>query len=129
MQAAMLMPLLDARNCHFFSLQIGPAAAQISALKPRVQDLGDRVSNMSETAAAVAALDLVISVDTSLAHIAGALGTPVWTLLAHVPDWRWGMEGERHALYSSMRLFRQKNRRDWPGLIADVRAALGREEA
>jgi hypothetical protein len=127
-RAEILAPLLDAPDCHFFSLQIGPAGAQVSVLKPGIEDLGDRVSNMSETAAAIATLDLVISVDTSLAHLAGALGTPVWTLLPHVPDWRWGMEGETHPLYRSMRLFRQKTRRDWRGVIADVRAALGQEE-
>lgn len=127
MQAAMLRPLLDAAGCHFFSLQIGPAGAQIATLKPRVEDLSDRVSNMSETAAAITALDLVISVDTSLAHLAGALGTPVWTMLAHVPDWRWGMEGETSPLYGSMRLFRQKARRDWAGVVEDIRASLERE--
>ncbi|HEY4342973.1 MAG TPA: tetratricopeptide repeat-containing glycosyltransferase family protein [Parvibaculum sp.] len=129
MRAQMFAPLLEVAGCHFFGLQIGPAGAQVSALKPGVQDLGDRVSNMSETAAAIAALDLVISVDTSLAHLAGALGTPVWTLLPHVPDWRWGMEGKAHPLYGFMRLFRQKTRRDWAGVIADVRMALDRGEA
>lgn len=124
MQAAMLAPLLNAAECSFFSLQIGPSAGQVSVLRPKIEDLGGRVSNMSETAAAIAALDLVISVDTSLAHLAGALGRPVWTMLPHVPDWRWGMEGETNPLYGTMRLFRQTVRRDWAGVVADVRAAL-----
>ncbi|MCE9648445.1 MAG: tetratricopeptide repeat protein [Parvibaculum sp.] len=124
MKAAMLAPLLDAPGCSFFSLQIGPAATQVSALKPRIEDLGPRVPNMSETAAAISALDLVISVDTSLAHLAGALGKPVWTMLPHVPDWRWGMDGAAHPLYRTMRLFRQRSRRDWPGVVAEMRAAL-----
>jgi Flp pilus assembly protein TadD len=124
MPAANFAPLLDLPDTSFFSLQIGPAAAQFSALKAGAHDLGDGVSSMAETAAAISALDLVISVDTSLAHLAGALGTPVWTLLPHVPDWRWGMSGESSALYRSMRLFRQQERRDWQGVIRRVGAAL-----
>ena len=79
---------------------------------------------MTATAAAIAALDLVIAVDTSLAHVAGAVGTPVMTLLSLVPDWRWGMDGVRTELYNSMRLIRQEKRKDWAGVIEKVSAAL-----
>ncbi len=121
-----LRALTDVSGCSFFSLLIGPAASQIATLKDRVVDLSDSVATMSETAAAIAALDLVISVDTSIAHLAGALGTPVWTMLSHVPDWRWGLEGETTALYRSMRLFRQSRRGDWSGVVDVVGKALGK---
>ncbi len=124
MPAEMLRPLLDLENCHFFSLQVGPAAAGMAALKPQVEDLSAQVSSMTDVAAAIAALDLVISVDTSLAHLGGALGKEVWTMLPHVPDWRWGMSGERHPLYANTRLFRQTSRGDWAGVVNEIRAAL-----
>ncbi len=124
MKAEHLRPLLDLPDCHFFSLQVGPATAGMVALKPKVEDLSAQVSNMTDAAAAIAALDLVISVDTSLAHLGGALGTEVWTMLPHVPDWRWGMSGDKHPLYGTVRLFRQKVRGDWAGVVSDIRAAL-----
>lgn len=124
MQAELLQPLFDLPDCHFFSLQVGPAAAGMASLKPQVEDLSAQVGNMSDAAAAIAALDLVISVDTSLAHLGGALGTEVWTMLPHVPDWRWGMSGDTHPLYATTRLFRQKTRGDWTGVVSDIRAAL-----
>ncbi|MGV8997270.1 MAG: tetratricopeptide repeat protein [Parvibaculaceae bacterium] len=124
MASDMLVPLLDAPGCHFFSLQIGLAAAGISALKPQVEDLSALVGNMADAAAAIAALDLVITVDTSIGHLAGALGREAWTMLPHVPDWRWGMSGATHPLYSSTQLFRQTRRGDWAGVVSDIRAAL-----
>ena len=124
MRADLLQPLLDLSDCHFFSLQVGPPAVGMASLKPRVEDLSAQVSNMTDAAAAIAALDLVISVDTSLAHLGGALGTEVWTMLPHVPDWRWGMKGDTHPLYATTKLFRQKTRGDWAGVVSDIRAAL-----
>lgn len=124
MPAERLLPLLKVEGCHFYSLQIGSKPADAVLFKEGVTDLSKDVSNMMSTAAAIAALDLVIGVDTSLIHLAGALGTPVWTMLSRVPDWRWGLGGDTTPLYSSMRLFRQKQRRDWPGIVQDVAAAL-----
>lgn len=91
-------------------------------------DLGERLGDFAETARFVAATDLVITVDTAMAHLSGALGHPVWVLLAKVPDWRWGLEGEETAWYPSMRLWRQHRRGDWPELAGRVAAALGRLE-
>jgi ADP-heptose:LPS heptosyltransferase len=72
----------------------------------------------------VAALDLTISVDTSVAHLAGAIGAPVWLLNRRDTDWRWLHHGETTMWYPSMRIFRQKQMRQWDQVIADVRAAL-----
>jgi len=73
-----------------------------------------------DTAAVIANLDLVITIDTSIAHLAGALGKPVWVLLPHVPDWRWMLGREDSPWYPTMKLFRQKNPGDWPSVINTV---------
>jgi FkbM family methyltransferase len=80
--------------------------------------------SFATTAGAIMALDLVITVDTSIAHLAGALGKPVWLLLSYDPDWRWGLTGETSIWYPSMRIFRQPKFRDWKSVIANVSAAL-----
>ena len=90
-----------------YSLQVGPASRQPAPEGMPVTRLGDGLHDFSETAAALAALDLLITVDTSVAHLAGALGTTVWLILPSNPDWRWGREGDRTPWYPSMRLFRQ----------------------
>lgn len=124
MAGEFLQPLLKVPGCHFFSLQIGSKAVDTPLIKGGMIDLSRDVANMSATAGAISALDLVIAVDTSLAHLAGALGTPVWTLLAAVPDWRWGRTSSVTNIYDSMRLFRQPERRDWAAVVEQVRAAL-----
>ena len=121
-----LLPLLATRGCRFFSLQIGPKPQDKALFDAGLVDLSAEVSTMTTTAAAVAALDLVIGVDTSLVHLAGALGTPVWTLLCSVPDWRWGRSGQATPLYRSMRFFRQRQRGDWPGVVGEAGMALSR---
>ncbi|MDR3499373.1 MAG: tetratricopeptide repeat protein [Parvibaculum sp.] len=126
MPASALKPLAGIAGCHFFSLQVGDKAADADLINSGVIDISKDVSNITSTAAAIAALDLVIAVDTSLAHLAGAIGTPVWTLLSHVPDWRWGLTGDTTPLYRSMRLVRQPRRRSWPAVIAAVSDALRR---
>jgi ADP-heptose:LPS heptosyltransferase len=84
----------------------------------------DMLSDFSETAALIEQLDLVISVDTAVAHLAGALGRPTWLLLPAGPDWRWGQRGERTDWYPTMRIFRQKTPGDWQGVVAEVQRAL-----
>nr|WP_242033539.1 glycosyltransferase family 9 protein [Phormidium sp. FACHB-592] len=79
---------------------------------------------MAETAAAIAQLDLVITVDTSIAHLAGALGKPVWVLLTLQPDWRWMLHREETPWYPTMRLFRQSKLNDWQGVLDRVVHAL-----
>lgn len=124
--AAMLKPLLSVPNVRFFSLQFGPGAEAAADL-PGVVDLAPGIGPLAELAAAVSALDLVVSIDTGVVHLAGALGRPVWTLLNMAPDWRWGLEGETTPWYLAMRLFRQKARGDWAAVVADVGAQLVRE--
>ncbi|MGH9663569.1 MAG: tetratricopeptide repeat protein [Bryobacteraceae bacterium] len=108
-----------------FALQKGEAAlAQAASLN--MVSLESPSTNLCDTAAIVANLDLIVSVDTSIAHLGGALGKPVWTLLAFAPDWRWLLDREDCPWYPSMRLFRQSRRGDWSGVMARVRAALVR---
>lgn len=115
-----LRPLLRCDLATFYSLQIDPRA-------PSDVDLIDLTTHMrdfADTAALMAELDLVITVDTAAAHLAGALGLPVWLLLPFVPDWRWGLEREETPWYSTMRLFRQPRAGDWESVVQRVVDAL-----
>ena len=105
------------------SLQTGPRAQEAAHL-PGVADQSARLADWSETAALVGALDLVISVDTAVAHLAGALGIPTWVMLPHAPDWRWLLARCDTPWYASARLFRQERPGDWDGVAARVAAAL-----
>jgi Tfp pilus assembly protein PilF len=122
---SMLAPLCSARAA-LFSLQKGPASEQLRSLPPkfRVEDLEAACSDMSDTAAAIMALDLVISVDTSVAHLAAALGKPVWLLLPFVPDWRWLLQRQDSPWYPTMRLFRQPSPGAWEPVIQSVAREL-----
>jgi ADP-heptose:LPS heptosyltransferase len=86
--------------------------------------LTDRIGDFSDTAALIGQLDLVISVDTSVAHLAGALGKPAWILLPFAPDWRWLLGRDDSPWYPSARLFRQGAPQDWDSLLRSVRDAL-----
>lgn len=120
-----LLPLTDLPGAQFFSLQkpLGDGQAEMLATHG-VVDLEIDGSGYAHTAAHVERLDLVISVCTSVAHLAGALGRPVWTLLAHYADWRWGISGDTTPWYPSMRLWRQRAPGDWAELITRVRDEL-----
>jgi len=104
------------------SLQKGAAAQQTAGFP--ISDWTTDLSDMAETAALVSALDLVISVDTAVAHLAGALGRPVWLLNRFDCDWRWGVTGEESIWYKSLRQFRQPSRGDWATPIAQMITAL-----
>jgi len=86
----------------------------------------DQLSDIDTFAAQVAAMDLVITIDNSTAHIAGGLGVPVWVMLPFHSDWRWLIQGERSVWYPSMRLFRQSKPGDWISVVQDVTRALDR---
>ena len=86
--------------------------------------LGDQLTDFADTAAVIANLDLVISVETAVPHLAGAMARPVWTLLPFVPAWRWLLAREDSPWYPSMRLFRQPRSGDWDSVIASVAQRL-----
>jgi len=79
---------------------------------------------IADTAATIAALDLVITVDTMVAHLAGALGAPVWLMLHFAADWRWQLDRSDSPWYTTMRLFRQKRPGDWDAIVAEITTAL-----
>ena len=85
------------------------------------------ISDLVETAAAIVNLDLVVAVDTSIVHLAGALGRPTWVLLPFAPDWRWMLGRDDSPWYPSLRLFRQKEPDDWDPVVARVRRALAQQ--
>jgi ADP-heptose:LPS heptosyltransferase len=85
-----------------------------------VTDWTDEFVDFAETAGLIANLDLVITIDTAVAHLAGAMGKPVWVLLKHVPDWRWMMGREDSPWYPSMRLFRQEKLGDWAAPVRRI---------
>jgi hypothetical protein len=120
MPPAALAPLLAMPGISFVNLQVGPAAQAIPALP----DLSAWLTDYAETAALIANLDLVISVDTSVAHVAGALGKPAWVLLPHAPDWRWHLGRGDTPWYSSLRLFRQPEPGDWASMVDAVVRAM-----
>jgi len=123
---AHLLPLLGDRQVQFYSLQVGERAADLRAVADGdVTDLSGRLGDFADTAGAIEALDLVISVDTAVAHLAGALGKPVWLLLPYVPDWRWLLDRDDSPWYPTMRLFRQARRGDWDEVVARVARELG----
>jgi len=122
---AALAPLWAAERARFVSLQrdLRPGDAEALASAP-VLHLGPELDDFDDTAAVLAQCDLVISVDTSVAHLAGALGRPLWVLLPYAADWRWTAAGERSPWYPSARLFRQPGPGDWDSVVSDVLKAL-----
>jgi tetratricopeptide (TPR) repeat protein len=119
-------PLAQLAGVKLCSLQEGPGSDQQGEAAARfpVIDMASRFQNFGDTAAALVNLDLVITVDSAVAHCAGALGVPVWLLLPYGPDWRWLLEREDSPWYPTMRLFRQKAAGDWDGVFARVAAEL-----
>lgn len=115
-------PLAKLPNVEFFGLQTGPAGKQEPPPGMIFTDLVEDVLDFHDTARVMLDLDLVISVDTAMAHLAGALGLPVWILLYKASDWRWLLERDDSPWYPTMRLFRCKD--DWPSLFEDVASAL-----
>jgi tetratricopeptide (TPR) repeat protein len=120
-----LLPLLRTPSARFYNLQIDASGALPSVLaESGLIDLTADITDFADTAALISELDLVITVDTAAAHLAGALGHPVWTLLPFVPDWRWGLDREDTPWYPTMRLFRQKADGNWDEVIHCITDAL-----
>jgi hypothetical protein len=123
---AALAGLATVPGLAFVALQKGPAAAQVASWPgpAPLLDLDAGIAGFDDTAAILAGLDLVVSVDTALVHIAGAMGVPCWAMLPFAPDWRWLRGRADSPWYPSLRLFRAPAPRDWPALVARVAAAL-----
>jgi tetratricopeptide (TPR) repeat protein len=124
---AMFAPLFaQFPDITFYALQYGPVARDLDALDlpKNVVNLGQHINDFADTAAIVSQLDLVISTDTSLVHLAGALGVPVWVLLCFDPDWRWLLHRDDSPWYPSMRLFRQPAMDQWAPVVQAVAEAL-----
>lgn len=119
MPANAMQRLLAVPGVSFISLQVGARAGDLSLPSPTLVDF-------AATASLVAALDLVISVDTAVAHVAGALGKPAWVLLPYAPDWRWLLGRSDSPWYSSLRLFRQRVPGDWDAVTEEVAVELAR---
>jgi tetratricopeptide (TPR) repeat protein len=119
-------PLLELDGIEWFWLQPDVRAGDRETLQryPAVSMIGESFGDFADTAAVVAQLDLVIAVDTSVAHLAGALAVPVWILISFLPDWRWMLERSDTPWYPSATLFRQPRPGDWPAVAAEVAAAL-----
>jgi tetratricopeptide (TPR) repeat protein len=124
---ARLVPLF-ATAAHFVSIQrdVRNDDAEGLAAEKRVTHFGGELDNFTDTAAIIALADLVIAADTAVAHLAGAMGKPLWILIPFAPDWRWTLNGETSPWYPTARLFRQTALGDWDGVIARVAAELGR---
>ncbi|GAA5177680.1 hypothetical protein GCM10025771_15300 [Niveibacterium umoris] len=116
-----MLPVLQVPGVAFYGLQKGDGERDAEALsQANFTALGPEINDFADTAAIIAALDLVITTDTSVAHLAGALGKPAWVLLHASPDWRWGHAGERSAWYASLRLYRQPALGDWQTPISAI---------
>jgi tetratricopeptide (TPR) repeat protein len=122
-------PLARLKGVHLFSLQVGPGREQLTAVAGQfpIIDLGGRpdLASLDDTAAVAKNLDLVISIDTAMAHLAGALGVPVWVPLLVAPNWRWLLQREDSPWYPTVRLFRQRQRGNWEEVFARMCAELG----
>ena len=121
-----LQPLLALRQVSFVSIQRELRSEDAAALArmPRLTHVGEELNDFEDTAAVAALVDLVISVDTSVVHLAAAMGRPTWILVPFWPDWRWMLERTDSSWYPTARLFRQSGPGDWDGVIARVREEL-----
>jgi len=126
--AAALTELLHVDTVNWFSLTVGSRQADIAG-RPDIVDLAPALADFADTARAVERLDLVITVDTAVAHLAGAMGRPVWLLLPKVGDWRWGRSGNTTPWYPATRIFRQSRLGDWSDVLEQVAQALRQGQA
>ncbi len=122
--------LRDLPDCAFHAFQVGAPLSRLAAadILVEIDVLFPELGPLAEVSAALQAVDLLITVDTALAHLAGSLALPVWTLITRVPDWRWMLDCPDTPWYPTMRLFRQPAPGDWQSVMADLRSALSEEQ-
>ncbi|MEY3870721.1 MAG: hypothetical protein RLZZ338_4615 [Cyanobacteriota bacterium] len=117
--------LVEISQVSFYSLQKELSERDRALLnQTNIQDLSQYLGDFTDTAAIISQLDLVITVDTSVAHLAGAMGKPVWLLLSYIPDWRWLLEREDSPWYPTMKLFRQPSLGDWDSVFHKLKTSL-----
>ncbi len=123
------LPLINNEKVNVYSLQIGPDKEQIKELgiEDKIIDVTDKLTDFSKTADLVQELDLVVSSDTSVVHLCGALDVPTWILVPKVPDWRWETKGEKSSWYKSVKIFRQKQNRNWKPVFQSLFAKMNKE--
>lgn len=119
-----IRPIVELQGVSAYSLQVGKEGEAKALFGDQITDLAPHLDSFSETAGAMMNLDLVISVDTSPLHVAGALGVPIWGLIPYIPDWRWLLDRTDSPWYPSMRLFRQDAGKDWLPVVKDAVNAL-----
>jgi ADP-heptose:LPS heptosyltransferase len=127
-QRSIALEVMGSLTCpefEWFSLHRDVRESDVEALNssPDIRHFGDQM-DFDETAALIEHMDLVISIDTSIAHLAGAMGKPVWVLLPFVPDWRWLLDRQDSPWYPSARLFRQDQAGEWGAVMEKVKSAL-----
>ena len=122
-----LRPLFDLPDIRWYSLQVGPRQGDAAMVKAPVVDLFSDLKDFAETAAAIAQLDIVITVVTGVGHLAGAMGKPIWLMLPKIAEWRWGREGQSRLWYPGLRLFRQEVAGDWTAVISAVKEELKKQ--
>jgi Glycosyltransferase family 9 (heptosyltransferase) len=117
-------PLGQVPGVSLVSLQKGPGGEQLEQMPEMALDVSSGLMEFADTAAVMKNLDLIISVDTSVVHLAGALDVPVWVPVSHAPDWRWLLEREDSPWYPSLRLFRQVESQGWDAVFGRLHTAL-----
>lgn len=124
--ADVFLRLTDVPNATFYNLQLTTRPSDLPALqqRPSIRNVGEKFRNFDDTAAVIAQLDLIITADTAVAHVAGALGKPVWLVIGYIPEWRWLLDREDSPWYPTMRIFRSHAPGPWEDVIACVHAAL-----
>jgi ADP-heptose:LPS heptosyltransferase len=121
----MFAPVVKALDAQFYSLQYKPKEADQKLMKDwSIIDLAPRIKNIADQASFMAQLDLLITIDSAPAHLAGALGIPVWVLITNNPDWRWLLNRSDSPWYPTLKLFRQPIRGDWKSVIESVKIAV-----
>ncbi|ETR72808.1 MAG: TPR repeat-containing protein [Candidatus Magnetoglobus multicellularis str. Araruama] len=117
--------LFDLQNVHFFSLQKGPRGDDITHYpNAPITDMQQFIDNFEDTAAIISQMDLIITTDTSVAHLAGAMGSQTWIALPFAPDWRWGETGSKSCWYANVHFFRQQKQDDYPLVMKKIRTVL-----